>query len=147
MSWLKYIIQFSEYKFLGCYKVLGCKEEYCIEFPGYNTIHPYAFINERCRPLPPAYNRPPHHRVLLVELVSCSDFTDMMRISKIKRREILKHLEWLVMSHSIHYEYVVPFGLTFGYARSAKLLFLGFARIIRPIFMGLTYLRYGYGRF
>jgi hypothetical protein len=70
----------------------------------------------------------------------------MMRISKIKRREILKHLEWSVMSHSIHYEYVVPFGLTFGYARSAKILFLGFARIIRLIFMGLTYLRYGYGR-
>jgi len=47
-----------------------------MELPGYNTIDPYAFMNERCPFLPPAYNRPPRRRVLLAELVSCSDCKD-----------------------------------------------------------------------
>ena len=32
--------------------------EYIIELPGYNTIEPYAHMNENCPSLPPDYFRP-----------------------------------------------------------------------------------------
>jgi hypothetical protein len=41
-------------------------------------------MNEQCPSLPHVYNMPPHCRILLVELVSYSDCTYMMRISKIQ---------------------------------------------------------------
>lgn len=36
-------------------QILG---EYDMELPGYNTIEPYANMNERCPSLPPSYDRP-----------------------------------------------------------------------------------------
>lgn len=36
-------------------QILG---EYRMELPGYNTVDPYAFMNEQCPSLPPAYDRP-----------------------------------------------------------------------------------------
>eukprot|EP00252_Welwitschia_mirabilis_P014093 TRINITY_DN31126_c0_g1_i1.p1 TRINITY_DN31126_c0_g1~~TRINITY_DN31126_c0_g1_i1.p1 ORF type:complete len:520 (+),score=83.36 TRINITY_DN31126_c0_g1_i1:414-1973(+) len=36
-------------------QILG---EYRMELPDYNTIEPYAFMNEQCPSLPPSYNRP-----------------------------------------------------------------------------------------
>ncbi|KAG0601359.1 hypothetical protein M758_11G104400 [Ceratodon purpureus] len=36
-------------------QILG---EYEMEFPGYNTLEPYAHMNERCPSLPPNYHRP-----------------------------------------------------------------------------------------
>ncbi|KAK2374728.1 hypothetical protein P8452_47276 [Trifolium repens] len=36
-------------------QILG---EYRMEFPGYNTLDPYAHMNEQCPSLPPTYDRP-----------------------------------------------------------------------------------------
>lgn len=36
-------------------QILG---EYEMEIPDYNTIEPYAHMNERCPSLPPTYDRP-----------------------------------------------------------------------------------------
>jgi hypothetical protein len=36
-------------------QILG---EYMMELPGYNTIEPYAKMNETCPSLPPKYMRP-----------------------------------------------------------------------------------------
>ena len=36
-------------------QILG---QYEMELPGYNTIVPYAHMDERCPSLPPTYNRP-----------------------------------------------------------------------------------------
>ncbi|XP_057861983.1 uncharacterized protein LOC131070448 [Cryptomeria japonica] len=36
-------------------QILG---EYRMELPGYNTVDPYAFMNEQCPSLPPTYDRP-----------------------------------------------------------------------------------------
>lgn len=36
-------------------QILG---EYWMELPGYNTLEPYAGMNENCPSLPPSYERP-----------------------------------------------------------------------------------------
>ena len=36
-------------------QILG---EYRMELPGYNTLDPYANMNEHCPSLPPTYDRP-----------------------------------------------------------------------------------------
>lgn len=46
-------------------QILG---EYRMELPQYNTLEPYAKMNENCPSLPPSYERPPSCWFLMLEM-------------------------------------------------------------------------------